>query len=386
MLTSDPENANALAMLGTIQLQRGNSEESIRLLEKAITINPHHAKAYSNRGFALSNLGKYHEALASYDKAIAIDSNHTDAYLNKSLLKLLLEDYQEGWELYEWRKKTDMGIGLARVPDKPLWLGKESLEGKTILLYTEQGLGDAIQFCRYVPMVEALGAKVILTVPSSLVGLMSTLKGKHLLLGKGTYNFTFDFHCPLLSLPLAFGTTTITIPAKVPYLSANQENLKIWQDRLGTKSKPRIGLVWSGSATHVNDHNRSIPLNMLAPLLQHDFDYYSIQKEIRPGDQEVLAHSKIISHVDNLKNFADTAALISEMDLVISVDTSVTHLAGALGKPVWVLLPFIPDFRWMLEREDSTWYPTARLFRQVQIGDWAGVIAKVATALTVLKL
>ena len=160
LLKADPENANALAMLGTIQLQRGNSQESIRLLERAITLNPYHIKAYMNLGFALSDLKRYQEALASYDKAIAIDSNCADANLNKGLLKLLLEDYEEGWKLYECRKKANMGIGLAQMPDQPLWLGKESLAGKTILLYTEQGLGDAIQFCRYVPMVEALGAKV----------------------------------------------------------------------------------------------------------------------------------------------------------------------------------------------------------------------------------
>ena len=259
---------------------------------------------------------------------------------------------------------------------------------KTILLYAEQGLGDTLQFCRYIPMVEALGAKAILRVPESLSKLVSTLKGKFQIITDEKLVPACDYQCPLLSLPLAFKTTVETIPSGT-YLYADPVKKIQWQEALGVKTKPRIGIVWSGSKDHNNDLNRSVLFNTFSVLVSSEladyFDFHCLQKEIRPGDKGSLSHSPVKAHMADLRDFSDTAALISEMDLVISVDTAVVHLAGALGKPVWVLLPFAPDFRWLTEREDSPWYPTVRLFRQKQSGDWEGVMEAIMEAAHSLK-
>ena len=360
-------------------------DEALPSYDQAIALKPGYAEAYNNRGVAFNDLKRHAEALASYDQAIALNPGYPETYSNKGVLKILLGEYEEGWELYEWRLKLDVAKKFTRNFPKPLWLGKESLADKTILLHTEQGLGDSVQFCRYVPMVEALGAKVVLEVQEPLVGLISTLKDSIRVIPRGSPLPEFDCHCPLMSLPLAFKTTVSTIPAKIPYLATDPNKQKLWQKKMGAKTKPRIGLVWSGAQIHQNDHNRSIPLDLLYPLLDLDLDFHCLQKEIRPLDRELLVkHRQIKTYENDLNDFSDTAALVSEMNLVISVDTSVAHLAGALGKPVWILLPFAPDYRWMTEREDSPWYPTARLFRQSQIGDWTSIIAKVAAELKVL--
>jgi hypothetical protein len=230
-------------------------------------------------------------------------------------------------------------------------------------------------------MIEKLGATVILEVQRPLTGLMATLKGSPIVIAKGDILPPFELHCPLMSLPLAFGTSLETIPADCPYLCANEQNRQMWKDRLGPRSRPRIGLAWSGAPGHRNDKNRSISLEGIAPLLMHDFEYHSLQKDVRPTDAPFLSKSSIISHGDNLNDFVDTASLISEMDIVISVDTAVAHLAGALNKPVWLLLPFVPDFRWLTDRPDSPWYPSARLFRQQRPVKWDSVIARVAAEL-----
>lgn len=419
-ITLDPRNAEAYSTRAAILQDQKRYSEALASCDKAIAINPNYAMAHNNRGLALNSLKQYDEALASYDKAIAINPclaiaynnrgllllnemkrysdalasyekaiamrpDFANAYWNKSLFKLLQGDFEEGWKLYEWRwKRDDIDKKAIRTFQQPLWLGEESLTDKTILLHAEQGLGDTIQFCRYAPLVQNLGAKVILEVQKPLVGLVSTLKGSFTIVAQDSELSAFDFHCPLMSLPLAFKTTLENIPANVPYLSTDPEKLRTWQKRLGEKSKTRIGLVWSGAPIHKRDHSRSIPLNVLAPLLQLDCEYHSLQKEVREQDVEFLAGNHIVSHADHLQDFTDTAALVSEMDVIISVDTSIAHLAGALGKPIWVLLPLVPDFRWLTEREDSPWYPSARLFRQPRLNDWDSVIAKLMTELTVL--
>jgi hypothetical protein len=222
-----------------------------------------------------------------------------------------------------------------------------------------------------------MGAAVLLEVQRPLVSLMSSLGSSCSIVPHGSGRPPFDFQCPLLSLPLAFQTTLDTIPATVPYLFADPSNLRQWQARLGAKSRPRIGLAWSGAPNHKNDHNRSIALSAFAPVLNPQCEYHSLQKEIRAADITFFSSSSIISHAENLSDFLDTASLVSEMDLVITVDTSIAHVAGALGKKVWLLLPFVPDWRWLTEREDSPWYPTVRLFRQPRLGDWNSVITKV---------
>jgi hypothetical protein len=346
---------------------------------KAIAANPNFATAYSNRGFLLNALKRHNEAMADYDKALALNPDYADAYLNKSLLKLLLGEYEEGWELHEWRwKRSELKPENISSFAQPLWLKKESLAGKTILLQAEQGLGDTIQFCRYVPMVQALGANVILEVQPPLAELISTSITSVKTIARGTPLPHFDFHCPLMSLPLAFKTTLNTIPAAVPYLFAPTQKQKLWQDQLGKKSKPRIGIVWSGAIQNTKLSYRSIPLSLLAPRLDYDrYDFFALQTEIKPDDRDVLTNSRITLLADKLKDFTDTASVISEMDLIITIDTSVAHLSGALGKPTWVMLAFAADFRWLLDRDDSPWYPTARLFRQEKLGDWQEVVEKV---------
>jgi hypothetical protein len=231
-------------------------------------------------------------------------------------------------------------------------------------------------------MAAALGAKVILRVPAGLITLMRTLKGDFTLIAHDDPLPACDLCCPLMSLPLAFKTTVETIPSQVPYLSVDPRRRGRWRRRLGPKVKPRIGLAWSGNPGHINDSNRSMPLRALAPLLELDFEYHSLQPETRTEDQAALAaFDRLRTHQDELHDFADTAALIAELDLVISVDTATAHLAGALGKPVWIMLPYSPDFRWLLSRSDSPWYPTARLFRQESRGNWEGVMESVCFAL-----
>ena len=308
---------------------------------------------------------------------LKLKPDYANAYWNKSLLKILNGDYLEGWQLYEWRWKTELLIHL-RGYKQPLWLDTQSLLNKTLLIYPEQGLGDYIQCIRYAVLVEQLGATVILEVPSELMSLVSTLKGQFTLVESGKPLPEFDYHCPVMSLPLAFKTTVDTIPADLPYLYTNEDKKQHWQEKLGNKTVTRIGLVWSGSTTHNNDHNRSLLLQQLSSLLELPVEFHSLQKEVRTVDIKTLTEfPSIHQHQDDLQDFSDTAALVDAMDIIISVDTSVAHLAGAMGKKVFVLLPYAPDYRWMLDRPDSPWYPSATLFRQPALDDWESVIVEI---------
>jgi len=355
--------------------------EALASYERALTLRPDYAEALANRGITLHALKRFDEELASYQRALTLRPDYAKAHFNEGWCRMLTGDLVGGWEKHEWRWKSGQS-NKKRDFAQPLWVGSNEIEGKTILLHAEQGLGDTIQFCRYVPRVVERAARVILEVQRPLHELMSTLPGEAQIVSRGEPPPDFDLHCPLLSLPLAFGTRLETIPAETPYLRASPLAAMNWNDRLGPKNRPRIGLSWSGSPTHKNDHNRSIGLSALSPLLGFDATYVSLHRDIRPGDAAVLQGRNDFVHFgDELKDFSDTAALISNLDLVISVDTSVAHLAGALAKPVWVLLPFIPDWRWLLDREDSPCYSTARLFRQDDSRAWDGVIARVRAAL-----
>jgi hypothetical protein len=263
---------------------------------------------------------------------------------------------------------------------QPSWFGAEDITGKTILLHAEQGLGDTIQFVRFVPLVARMGAAVILEVQRGLKALLSNvLPGAKAVFERGERLPSFDFQCPLMSLPLAFRTEPATIPADIPYVLPDPARQAEWERRLPKRERPRIGLAWSGNPKHQHDHNRSIPLEKLMPLIgETGFNFYVLQKEIRREDFELLRSStSLINHSDQLNDFVDTAALVSLMDLVITVDTSLAHLAGAMGKPTWILLAFNSDWRWRSARQDSPWYPTARLFRQPKVCDWASVIESI---------
>ena len=353
-------------------------DAAVASYDTAIAIQPDNVEAYANRGIALQELKRLEAALASYEHAIALKPDYAEGHWNKSILLLLLGDFDRGWEEYEWRWRNENLALQKRNFAQPLWLGKESLAGKAILLYCEQGLGDTIQFCRYAKSVADLGARVVLEVQEPLLNLFASLDGVSQLVEKDSFLPALDYHCPLTSLPLAFRTNIDSIPSSIPYLSSDAERIAKWQDRLGEKTKPRVGLVWSGNPQLSNDHNRSIPLSDLLNGLGNDCQYVGLQKEVRDRDKETLQSRPDIAYFgDELKDFSDTAALCELMDVVISVDTSVAHLAGALGRQVWILLPFIPDWRWLLDRSDSPWYPDARLYRQDKPGDWAGVLERV---------
>ncbi|MFM8333895.1 MAG: tetratricopeptide repeat protein, partial [Candidatus Methylumidiphilus sp.] len=356
--------------------------EALDCYAEALRIMPDYVEAHCNRGVALHNLNRPEEALESYFQALRLQPDSPDAHWNEGLAYLLMGDLGRGWQQYEWRWQADGFPSPKRDFTQPLWLGQESLRGKTILLHAEQGLGDTLQFCRYVQLVAALCENVLLEVHPPLKALLSQLPGVGQVIAKGEPLPDFDCHCPLLSLPLAFNTTLDTIPTPSQYLCAEPARIDAWRAKLGAERRPpRIGLAWSGSTGHTNDHNRSIPLadmfGALAPAGQAQ--WISIQKEVRAADEPVLqAHPEIAHYGEDLTDFGETAALIANLDWVISVDTSVAHLAAAMGKPVWLLLPFSPDWRWLLDRTDSPWYPGMRLFRQSAIGDWGSVLAEVA--------
>jgi tetratricopeptide (TPR) repeat protein len=371
-----PDFADAHNNCGIALHSLDRHQAALACFDKAIALKPDYAEAYNNRGHLLMDLRQYQAALSDYERASDLKADFAAAYLNTSLLKLLTGDFAAGWPLYEWRWIESQSKELRTFP-QPRWDGGQPVAGKSVLIYAEQGLGDFIQFCRYAVKLEELGAKVIIETPAALVSLCNSLTGGFTMITTGDPLPPFDLHCPIMSLPLAFKTTLDDIPAEAPYLYADSEKLKIWQNRLGNKSTARIGLVWSGCFAHKNDHKRSIPLELLKPLLGLPLEFHCLQKEIRPEDMDLLtALPQLRLHQNDIGDFSDTAALIHEMDLVVSIDSSVAHLGGALAKPVWILLPFNPDFRWLTDRADSPWYPTATLLRQTSPGDWPGVLAE----------
>jgi len=378
-LAIDPRNVEVLSNRGAALRNLGRVEEALADYERAIAIAPRHGPAHLNRGVALAALNRYAEAHAAYDRALEIDPGDDRARFNRALARLVRGDLSGGFADFEARwTGSDTQAGPRQLA-APQWSGPEPLAGRTILLHAEQGFGDAIQFSRYVPQVAARGARVVLEAHAGLAPLLAELPGVSQVVARGEALPPFDLHCPLMSLAAAFGTTLETIPAAIPYLKAPAAHAERWRARLGTRKRPRVGLAWSGSTTLRNDRNRSIALAELARLRALPLEIFALQKEIRAGDAAALASGPAITNPgDDLVDFRDTAALIDQMDLVVSVDTAVAHLAGAMGKPVWVLLPWSPDWRWLLERADSPWYPTARLWRQPRAGDWASVIEGVA--------
>lgn len=381
-LQARPDFAEALSNRGLVLHELDRFEEALADYDRALKIKPELPDAHVNRGNALRELLRHEEALAAYDRALGIKPDLEAVYLNQSLSRLVLGDLVGGWPRYEWRWQTDQSVAPERPFAQPMWLGKEPLEGKTVLLHAEQGMGDTIQFCRYARFVADKGAKVVLAAQAPLKPLLEGLEGVDRIIVPGELPPAFDYHCPLLSLPLAFATTLETIPAGRGYIHIAgprfDARLDEWKARLGSDDRPRIGLVWSGNANHKNDRNRSVALSSVVRILSDRARFVCLQNEIRAADATVLEQRGDIERFDaELVDFAETAALIAHLDLVVSVDTSVAHLAAAMGKPVWLLLPFNPDWRWLLAREDSPWYETVRLFRQARLGDWEETLSKV---------
>jgi len=375
-LALNPNDLKALFNRANALFRAGRYAESLAGFDRLLALAPQHVEALSSRGLVQQALGRHEDALASYAKAIALSKDHVDAHFNEALALLTVGDYARGFAEYEWRWKR---VGLARRSfGKPLWLGEYPLGRKTILLHAEQGLGDTIQFARYALMIARGGAKVVLEVQAELKDLLSGLEGVTVV-ARGAALPPCDVHCPLGSLPFALKTTTETVPTGIPYLRANPQRVAKWRSRFEVlPGGLRVALAWAGNPAHINDRNRSIALARLKPLLETGgMSFIGIQRDVPESDRAALGERKIMHLGDELTDFDDTAAILSLCDRVITVDTSVAHLAGALHRDTWVLLPFWPDWRWTLTGETSPWYPDMRLFRQGADGDWDAVIARV---------
>jgi tetratricopeptide (TPR) repeat protein len=373
-----PDYAEAFCSRGAALQQLERLDEALASYDKAIVLKSDFADAFCNRGAALQELKRLDEALASYDKAIALKPDYADGYKNRALVRLLTGQYHEGWTDNEWRWERKDFPSKRPNSKAPTWQG-ENLAGRHLLVFSEQGLGDVIQFVRYLPLLAERKCKITVLAPAKLVPLLRLSSEQIEVVSELRGVENFDFQIPLMSLPLAFNTGLETIPSKTPYLFASPERVKVWQERLPKSHMPRVGIGWAGNPIFPGDKLRSIGLPRLVPLLSVPrVQFISLQKDLRSGDEELLRqHPQVIHLGDRLDDFSETAAVMSLLDLMISSDTAPVHLAGALGRPVWIVLQYVPDWRWLLDRDDSPWYPSARLFRQPVAGDWDSVVAKV---------
>jgi hypothetical protein len=396
-LALEPAYPDAWSNRGNALSDLNEPQEAECCYRRALELAPAFADAWNNLGLTQIDLGQHEAALSSYERVLEVNPDAVETHWNRALCLLQMGDFDSGWRTYEWRWARNRINASRREFAQPLWLGDFSIDGKTILLHAEQGLGDTLQFCRYAALVSKRGAKVVLEVQPELTQLLTTLDGVDQLVEEGGALPHFDCHCPLLSLPLAFGTNLTTIPARMPYLLADADATRRWRDRIdaqmdaSTNGKLKVGLVWAGgNRPHVaelrkNDARRSMTFGHMAPLLDvPNVQFFSLQKGAA-AQQRVgtPAERHVIDYTDALHDFADTAALVANLDLVISVDTSTAHLAGALNRPVWILNRFDTCWRWMLERSDTPWYPSATLFRQPALGDWDSVMHAVRDALAV---
>jgi tetratricopeptide (TPR) repeat protein len=416
VLSINPDHVGGLRDRGLLLMEKRIFDEALQHLNRAILLSQNDSRLFQNRGHILQKLNRFDHALEDYNRALEIDPNLSEArnnraktllelrrfdelwaccdqvstlqpdlaigHFNEATYRLLVGDFALGWMKREWRwEYSELGLEN-RVFQEPLWLGQQPIDGKVILIYNDEGLGDALQFCRYIPMLAALGARVIVEVEKPLQALLAQLDGVAMTIAKARVSRPpFDFQCPLTSLPLAFKTRLESIPSTTPYLLPPMSD-NDWGVRIRSDAKPKVGIVWSGNVLHKNDHNRSIPLRAWGPILGLDAKFIGLQKQVRTEDADFLRTRTDVLHLgDEFESFSDTAAVIANLDLVISVDTSVAHLAGALGRPVWILLPFTPDWRWLLDRDDSPWYPTARLFRQTETREWPSVMERVRSEL-----
>jgi len=370
--------------------------QEIEAYQRALTLKPDFVEAYVNMGVALRDLKRFDEAFAAFKQALRIQPEHAGARTNRAQTNLLLGNFEHGWREYEWRWQD--GHQRHDVPGTR-WNGKTSLQGKRLLIHAEQGLGDTIQFARYLSLLQEQGATLLLRVQTPLKELFAHFQGVSSVTTEDSPLPAFDFHIPLLSLPNVLYSRYPAIAPASPYLQADHAGIDQWtartaqwkrslpashsREQVAPQAQPLlVGLCWSGNPQHLNDLNRSIRLDELKPVLQQDCIFVSLQKDLRTTDQDLLAsHPEIFNTGPLLNNFADTAALVCTLDLVITVDTAVAHLCGALGIETWLLLPDPPDWRWMLHRNDSPWYGQMKLFRQAQRGNWTPVLAEVAQQL-----
>jgi tetratricopeptide (TPR) repeat protein len=374
--------------LGNVLLERDELAEAEHCFRSAIAARPDFVEALNNLGNALVAQHRLEEGRQSYTTALTLRPNNAGTGFAYALALLLGGDFAEGWEHFEARRNVGpLRWNYQRRPELPQWQPGVALDGKRVLLMTEQGAGDVIQFVRYAPLLAAHGAHVVLELPRELHGVFARMPGVARIVGLEDAVQDCDIACPLLSLPLYFGTTLDSIPAAVPYAEVLPDRMKQWRAWLGPARGRRVGLVCSGRTEHPMDRNRSVPLALLAPILAvRGCEFVLVQQQVRERDLPALAATPHVRWAGpEIHDFSDTAALLGELDLLVTVDTSVAHLAGALARPVWLMLPFAPDFRWLLGRGDSTWYPTMRLYRQPKRGDWESVIAAIQRDLHALR-
>lgn len=380
------DHAEAHFNRGNVLLELGQLDAALASYDVAISIDANYVEAHCNRGVVLNQMDQFDAALADFDRAITLRPDYANAYFNRSFIWLARGDFARGWIDYEWRRNLGKSSGA---PEKaqfsqPRWLGKEPIADKTILLQSEQGFGDTLQFCRYAKLLAESGARVIMEVQRPLMHLLANLEGVSQLIASGSAMPQFDYHCSLMSLPLAFNTSLATIPRAEKYLSSDPIKLAQWRNKLGEKKRPRVGLVWSGSTTNRNERNRSFPLADLLDHLPAQIDYFRLQKDVREPDARTLRENpQIWDFSEELRDFSDTAALCGCMDIVISTCTSVAHLSAALGRTTWILLGHAADWRWLLDRDDSPWYASARLYRRRKAHGWNEVFERMATDLSV---
>ncbi|OEJ68277.1 tetratricopeptide repeat protein [Magnetovibrio blakemorei] len=376
----NPASIKAQNNLAVLHRWEGRLDEAETVCRSLLTAHPDVVEVLNNLGDILQAQGKIEEAQTAFERVLALSPNHPEGHHNLAVLMLLKGDFENGWKHYEWRWLAKEFPSERRNFPQPLWTG-EPLAGKTILLYVEQGLGDALQFVRYAPLVHALGGTVILECPPSLTRLFETVSDVAHVVSRGEELPVFDVQCPFLSLPGLLSPSSERIPAVVPYLGVSDADAQVWQNRLKDVGGLKVGLVWAGSPHHTNDRERSIALKNLAPLSDvQGCTFINLQI----GSSAAQLHEvdwTIIDYTAHISDYADTAALVGQLDLVITVDTSVAHVAGALNIPVWVLLPHAPDWRWQLKRSDTPWYPSMTLYRQPKRGDWLSVIARVKSDL-----
>ena len=380
-----PDNAEILMNRGLIKEKKAEFLRAVHFYEQAIKHQPDYADAYFNKGRVLKEMNRLEDALNCYETAKILNSDMVDIDWNRAHAFLLNGDFNKGWPLYESRWQRLADTARKRVFNQPSWLGSDDLTEKTILLHGEQGLGDTIQFCRFAHEVKTRGAQVILQVPKGLMSMMQSLAGVDLVTDESADPPAFDYHCPLMSLPLALNTQIDSIPFPEGYLSVREDKLHKWKNILGDRIKPRVGLVWKGSLNYEYHYKKNINLETLLEGCVEGIDYFAIQKDVSENEKILLARYGISEHGAEQNDFSDAAALCSLMDVVISVDTSVAHLSGALGKQTFLLLPFSPNFRWLLNRNDSPWYSSVRLFRQGADRQWERPIREIKNTLLDLK-
>jgi hypothetical protein len=373
-----PEDAQAFNYQGMVFHRLERYEEAVACYTRAIELRPTYSEALFHCSLSLRELLRVAEAIESCDRAIQIKPEYAEAWWNRAELLILRGDYPRGWREFDWRWRSVEYGKVLRELGRPLWNGTENIAGKTLLVSRDGGFGDTLQFCRYARLAIERGAEVILEVQVGLVRLLQSSLASVQVTAHGQELPAFDFSCPMMNLLGAFALPLDQIPVHIPYLRAPLECVEKWTRRLGPKTRPRIGVVWSGSTVHSNDHRRSMMLEQMSGILALDAEFHCLQKVVRDRDRDAIESLPIQTWESELSDFADTAGLAMAMDLVISADTSVAHLVGALGRPVWVLLPYVPDMRWLLDRDDSPWYPQVmRLFRQDESRHWTGVMERV---------